>query len=273
MPTTTVGGVTYYNLSHELTHNMPQWPSPFSPPLSTNRLQYHAMHDVYTVEYDGILHRGTHMDAPIHVQSDGPFMNDFELWKFFGTGVAVSVPKGKWEVITAEDLEKATPQIEPGDIVMINTGSHRIYGDNDDYYSYSPGLIPESAQWLVDRGVKLVGIDVQALDHPLATRMVVHGPGPILPQLIDEYREYTGREVADDFPDWEPSHHVLLMNGVPGIENVGGELDAVTGKRCTFMAFPTRFDQGDGSPVRIVAIVDPEQTFRIPQADLPGVSA
>ncbi len=88
------------------------------------------------------------------------------LWRFFGTGVAVSIPKEKWEVITPEDLESATPRIEPGDIVMINTGSHRIYGDNDDYYAYSPGLYTESAQWLVDRGVKLVGVDVQALDHP-----------------------------------------------------------------------------------------------------------
>ena len=31
----------------------------------------------------------------------------------------MSIPKGKWEVITPEDLENATPRIEPGDIVMI----------------------------------------------------------------------------------------------------------------------------------------------------------
>jgi kynurenine formamidase len=32
--------------------------------------------------------------------------------------VAVSIPKRRWEVITAEDLENARPRIEPGDIVM-----------------------------------------------------------------------------------------------------------------------------------------------------------
>ncbi len=266
MPDISRDGVRLYNLSHEISHNMPQWPSPFSPPLATNRVQYHAMHDVYTVEYDGILHRGTHMDSPIHVEANEPYLDGFALWKFFGTGVAVSIPKGKWEVITPHDLEQATPRIEPGDIVMINTGAHRLYGDNDDYYSYSPGLYAEAAQWLVDRGVKLVGVDVQALDHPLGTRMAVHGPGPILPHLIDEYREFTGREVEDDFPDWEPAHRILLTNGIPGIENVGGELDAVTGMRCTFMAFPTRLEHGDGSPVRVVAIVDPEQRFRVPIA-------
>jgi hypothetical protein len=30
------------------------------------------------------------------------------------------------------------------------------------------------------------------------------------------------------------------------------------------MAFPWRFPQGDGCPIRVVAVIDPDQTFRIP---------
>ena len=71
---------------------------------------------------------------------------------------------------------------------MINTGSHKNYGDNPDYYAYSPGLYKEAAEWMVERGVKLVGIDVQALDHPLGTFLGPHGPGPAQPHLDDEYR-------------------------------------------------------------------------------------
>src|SRR5260370_41343242 len=41
---------------------------------------------------------------------------------FFGTGVVVSIPKKKWEIITAEDLENARPQIRKADIVSVNTG-------------------------------------------------------------------------------------------------------------------------------------------------------
>ena len=260
-------GLKFYNLSHELDHNMPQWPSPMAPPLVVHKLYYHAMHDFYAVEYDGIMHRGTHMDTPMHVTADQPYMDGFQLWKFFGTGVAVSIPKEKWGVITAEDLEKATPKIEPGDIVMINTGYHHYFGDNDMYYHYSPGLYQEAADWLVAKKVKLVGVDVQALDHPLGTRMITHGPGPILPHLIDEYRELMGHDPHDDFPNWEPAHKTMLLAGIPGVENVGGELDAVTGKRCTFMVFPTRLHEADGSPVRVVAVIDPEQEFRIPTGD------
>ena len=137
-------------------------------------------------------------------------------------------------------------------------------GDNDAYYAYSPGLYAEAAQWLVDKRVKLVGVDVQALDHPLGTRMIEHGPGPTHPHLMAEYRALTGRDAMSDFPDWEPAHKTMLLAGIPGIENIGGELDAVTGQRCTFMAFPWRFPEGDGCPVRVVAVVDPEQEFRIP---------
>jgi kynurenine formamidase len=257
-------GLRFYNLSHQLGHNMVQWPSPFSKPFVANRLYYHSMHDFYAVEYDGIMHRGTHMDSPAHVTENWPYINDFDLWRFFGTGVAVSIPKGKWGVVTPEDLEQAEPKIQTGDIVMINTGSHHNWGDNDDYYGYSPGFARAAGEWLAAKQVKLVGIDVQSLDHVLGTKMVDHGTGPTHVHLMEEYKAQTGHEALEDFPDWEPAHKAMLGAGIPGIENVGGDLDAVTGKRCTFMAFPWRLTNGDGCSVRIVAVIDPEQKFRIP---------
>jgi kynurenine formamidase len=39
-------------------------------------------------------------------------------------------------------------------------------------------------------------------------------------------------------------------------ENVGGDLDKVTGKRVTISGLPIRWVGGDGSMVRLVAIVD-----------------
>ena len=109
----------------------------------------------------------------------------------------------------------------------------------------------------------MVGVDVQALDHPLGTKLVDHGPGPSHPHLMDEYKAATGRDVMMDFPYWEISHKTLMVKGgIPGIENVGGDLDKVTGKRCTFMAFPWRWPDGEGCGVRVIAIMDPEQTFR-----------
>jgi len=104
--------------------------------------------------------------------------------------------------------------------------------------------------------VKCVGVDQQALDHPLATAIAPHGPGPLRPDICEEYKKETGHDVLEDFPEWEPCHNLLLRNGIMGYENVGGDLDKVTGMRCTFAGFPIRWMKGDGSIVRIVAIVD-----------------
>lgn len=262
---TPTDGLRFYDLSHPVEHGMPEWPS--APSLDFHVHQFHAKDGVYTMEYDGIMHRGTHMDAPAHVLADQPYMTGYPLWRFFGTGVAVSIPKGKWGVITAKDLEDARPRIEPGDIVMVNTGFHHKWGDNDDYFAYGAGSYKEAAEWLVERQVKLVGVDVQANDHPLGTKIVSHGPGPSHPHIADEYREQTGRDVMEDFPHWEPAHKTLLPAGIPGVENVGGQLDEVTGKRCTFMVFPWRYPQGEGCVVRVIAVIDPEQRFRIETGD------
>jgi kynurenine formamidase len=109
----------------------------------------------------------------------------------------------------------------------------------------------------VERGVKCVGVDQQALDHPLGTAIGPHGPGgPLLPDVNREYEQEMGRKVIDDFPYWEPCHKILMSNGIMGYENVGGDIDKVVGKRVTLAGFPIRWEKGDGSIVRLVAIVD-----------------
>jgi kynurenine formamidase len=253
--------LNFVELSHPWGHGMPQWPSRAN--LNVRVVEFHAKDGVLVQQFEGIMHRGTHMDAPIHVQENTPTLTGYPLWRFFGTGVAVSIPKGKWGVITPQDLERAEPKIRKNDIVMINTGSHRKYGDNPDYFAYSPGLYKEAAEWLVERGVKLVGVDVQALDHPLGTFLGPHGPGPAQPHLNDEYRAATGRDIIEDFPLWEPAHKIMMTNGIPGIENIGGELDRITGQRCTFFAFPWRWPEGEGCALRVVAVTDPRQAFRV----------
>jgi kynurenine formamidase len=254
------GGLQFFDLSHRWGHGMPQWPSRAN--LNVRVVEFHAKDGLLVQQFEGIMHRGTHMDAPIHVAENQTSLTGYPLWRFFGTGVAVSIPKGKWGVVTPKDLERAEPKIQKNDIVMINTGSHLNYGDNPDYFAYSPGLYKEAAEWLVERGVKLVGIDVQALDHPLGTFLGPHGPGPAQPHLDVEYKGETGHHIIEDFPYWEPAHKIMMTNGIPGIENIGGDIDAITGRRCTFFAFPWRWPEGEGCALRVVAVIDPKQAFR-----------
>jgi kynurenine formamidase len=258
-------GLQFFDLSHPWGHNAPLWP--YFPDVKIERFHYHAKSGVLSQQITTFMHCTTHTDAPAHVIEGTRFIDEVPLESYFGTGVVVSIPKGKWEVITAEDLENARPEIRPGDIVIVNTGWHRYYGDSRKYFVESPGTYDEAGAWLKEKGVKGFGIDCQALDHPLGTAIGPQPNGPLVPEVIDEYRELTGREVTDDFPLWEPCHRHLLGNGIVGFENVGGQIDEVTGKRVTFAAFPWRWTQGDGCIVRLVAMIDPTGEYRIERGD------
>jgi len=251
------------DLSHPFGDKSPLWP--YFEDVKIERVHYHAKSGVLSQRVTTVMHCTTHADSPAHVIEGLKYTHEIPLENYYGTGVVVDIPKGKWEVITPEDLEKATPEIQPGDIVIIHTGWHRYWGDNRKYFAYSPGLSRPAAEWLVNRGVKAVGVDQQALDHPLGTAIGPHGTGPLIPSVLEEYKRETGRDVLEDFPEWEPAHHVLLENGVMGWENVGGDIEMVVGKRVTISGFPIRWYMGDGSIVRLVAFIDEDEINDVPQ--------
>ncbi len=249
-----MGRTKLYDLSQPFGDKCPLWP--YFEDVKIERVHYHAKSGVLSQKVTTVMHCTTHADSPAHVIEGAEFTDEIPLDKYYGTGVVVSIPKGKWEKIMPEDLEKATPKIEKGDIVIINTGWHKYWGDNTKYFCYSPGLYREAGEWFLDKGVKAVGVDQQALDHPLATAIGPHGSGPLRKDVCAEYKKEKGREVIEDFPEWEPCHRILLGNGIMGWENVGGDIDAVTGKRVTLAGFPIRWVKGDGSIVRLVAIAE-----------------
>ncbi len=247
--------VKLYDLSHPFGFGVPLWP--YFQDVQIERIHYHSRARVLTQKITTTMHTSTHADSPAHVFEGGMYTDEIPLDKYFGTGVIVDIPKEKWGVITPGDLEKARPKIEKGDIVIVHTHWHIYYGDNTKYFCYSPGLYKEAADWFVAKGVKAVGVDQQALDHPLATAIGPHGLGPLRPDICEEYEKETGHKVIADFPLWEPCHNIILRAGIMGWENVGGDIDKVVGKRVTITGFPIRWTKGDGSIVRLVAMVDP----------------
>ena len=198
-------------------------------------------------------HKGTHCDGQTHHVEGGVTVDKMPLESFYGTGVIVDFRyMKKWDVVTAKDLENAKPKIEPGDIVLMNTGWHHYWRVNDYiYYNYYPGMYTEAGEWLLDKKVKMVGGTWGATDHPLA-----HYPLRLMyPHLYEEYKQATGKDADKEFPDYEPCHQIFSSNMIPAIENVGGDVDEVTGKRCTIAAFPFKFDTS-GHALRVVAITD-----------------
>lgn len=256
-------GLVFVELSHEWGHYTPAYPGYRD--IEVRRVATHAMHGVLTQHVVTVMHNGTHVNAPLHLAQGGKGVGEVPLERFFGNGVVLSVPKGEWEYVEPSDLEAAAPGVQEGDVVIVNTGWHRRYGDNMEYFGHAPGLSAAAAAWLEARRVRFVGIDTANVDHPLATSLAqAHRfVGPLVVELPRRYRQRTGREVVDDYPEWNPAHRLLAKAGIPTVENVGGDVDAVTGRRCTFHAFPWCWPEADACFVRLVAILDPSGAYRL----------
>jgi kynurenine formamidase len=172
-----------------------------------------------------VVHHGTHLDAPRHFISDGPTMDQVPLDRLYGAGVIWHFDVSDDGVIDAVDLERATPRMREGDIVLIETG--RAKHVNTPRYMEHACLTGEAAGWLVKHGAKIVGVDFSTPD--LAT---VRRPA--------------------DFAF--PVHYTLLSQGVLIAEHVTN-LEQLAGHRAEIMFFGLNIAGSDGAPVRPVARV------------------
>jgi len=86
MPGFDTDNLQFFDLTQRYGHGIPQWPggAAASRGLNINTLQFHTRDGALVHLVEGIMHRGTHMDAPIHVLEDTPTITGYELWRFFG---------------------------------------------------------------------------------------------------------------------------------------------------------------------------------------------
>jgi len=108
--------------------------------------------------------------------------------------------------------------VNQGDIVFCMTGWSQYYGT--ERYAEPPFLTGEAVRWLVDRGIKMLGIDTRGSMNPA-------------------------------FPDRQ-NHLPLFEAGIVYIENLTN-LEAVPESRVTAVALPPAIEGLEGLPVRVVA--------------------
>ena len=256
-----VSGLRFYELSHEWGHGVPTLPGYADPHIF--RAVNHARHGVMSQRIKTVMHTGTHLNAPHHMAQRAQGVGELALERLFAPGVIISCPKGEWELVSADDLQAATPEVKAGEVLLIVTGWHRYYSDSQRYFAHSPGLDLSAANWLIERGVAAVGVDTAQIDHPCATSLADHRNGPTTPYLPRTYESQTGRKAIDDFPEWNPAHRALAEAGIPTIENVGGEIAELAGTRATIHALPWKWPEGDACPIRLMGIVDTTGDFRV----------
>lgn len=198
-----------------------------------------------TVSAQFIFHIGTHCDAPIHygpttAGEPAKTIDEIPLEVFYGDGVIIDMThKEPRSGITVTDIKKALSDmdytIKPNDIVFIMTGYDK-YIYTDKYLKDQPGMTGEATEWLIDQGVKLMGIDAYTFDRPFGA-------------MVEDLKN-------GDKSALFPAHFVGRKKEYYHIEKLSN-LDKVPVKHgFKVSAFPTKVKGGTAGSVRAVAIVE-----------------
>ena len=121
-------------------------------------------------------HNGTHMDAPWHYASttDGgkPAYGIDELPLDWCLRPGVKLDFRDYQdgyIVQAIDIQQQLQnigyQLKPLDIVLINTSAGAYYGQPE-YLSKGCGIGREATLWMLEHGVRVVGIDAWSWDAP-----------------------------------------------------------------------------------------------------------
>ena len=127
-------------------------------------------------------HSGTHLDSPYHYgpECEGqPLENNRprsprmvrERWSRSGlstTPSAVTTSTLEETQQKVEALEKKGYSLKPMDIVLIRTDHTTKYLYTPDYEQTHPGMSVDATEWLVDQGIKVMGIDAWGFDIPVS---------------------------------------------------------------------------------------------------------
>jgi arylformamidase len=180
---------------------------PGDPPVRLERAESIAEGAAANVsKLDFGLHSGTHVDAPVHFIEGTPGADELPLDVLVGPCVVVTAPD-----LSRESVAQAPEGVER---VLFKTPNSELWG-GDTFPEAFAKLDGEAARLLVDRGVKLVGVDWLSVgDHD--------------------------------------AHRVLLGAGVVPLE--GLDLRGVEPGAYFLVAAPLKIEGADGAPVRALLL-------------------
>jgi arylformamidase len=158
-------------------------------------------------------HTGTHVDAPRHFYDEGTGAEALPLEMLVGRARVIELRTRAG--ITGDDL--AGVDLSEDVRLLIKTQNSRLWGDPAFHADYI-GITESGAKYLVDHGIKVVGVDYLSVE-------VFRTPGA-------------------------PAHHLLLGAGTIVIE--GLNLREVEAGVYEMLCLPLKVVGSDGAPARVV---------------------
>jgi arylformamidase len=206
-----------FDISLTITPQLPVWPGDPSIVLERVTKMEDGKHNNVSRIASGV-HIGTHVDAPYHFIADGKTIEQLSLDVLVGPAQVIEFPPDVC-LIGAGDLERAG--IAAGvQRLLLKTRNSQFWGQpglpfQKDFTAIAPG----GAAYLVEQGVKLVGIDYFS---------------------------------AAPFGDSVPTHRALLGAEVVILEGI--DLSRVPAGRYQLCCLPLKLGGSDGAPARAILI-------------------
>ena len=161
------------------------------------------------------VHAGTHVDAPWHFLDEGSTVEQLPLDALIGEAFVAYLPEV--DIIAAETLARLTLPNGTTRLLLHTRNSELWERGVTEFRKNFVALTSDAAQWLVDHGIRLIGVDYLSVHR--------YGDGPLI-------------------------HQILLGAGIIIVE--GLNLTGVAPGKYELICLPLRLDGVDGAPARAV---------------------
>lgn len=209
--------MTVYDLTLAITSDLVVFPG--DPSFESQKVMDVENADPFTLCHFGLgNHAGTHIDFPAHVIPGGSSSDAYALDYLTGPGRIIEIPDDG--SVTDKHIEKAG--VKRDEIVFFKTSNTRRNLHQQGIYTEDfAAITPEASQKLVDKQVRIVGIDYLSVDS-----------------IDDEALS---------------SHKTLLSNNILIVENL--DLTKVPTGQYKITIAPLKVAEADGLPVRVAAFL------------------
>lgn len=207
------------DLSHSIEHGMVTYKGLPAPLMcdylsrEASKLKYAAGTEFHIGKIEMVGNTGTYLDSPFHRYADGVDLAGLSLEQLANLDCVVARIESGQRAIDRLPFKASDVR---GKAVLVQTNWDRHWR-TDQYFESHPHLTGELAQWLVDAGARLVGIDSFNIDS------IDTGERPVHSILL--------------------KHDIAIvehMTGLAAAPAVGGKFFAVPPKLQSFGTFPVR---------------------------------
>lgn len=205
------------DISVALSPDLPVWPG--DPKIELKR--FRSISEGHTSNDSRLaccVHSGTHVDAPFHTHEGGDSVDLLSLDVLVGSADVVEVLTD--DVITAATLAALDLPIDCKRLLIKTPNSNLWHHTAHEFVKDYVALDTHAARWIVDRGIRLIGVDYLSVQR---------------------------------FEDKDSTtHRVLLEAGVIIVE--GLNLNRITPGPYQLVCLPIKLSGSDGAPARAILI-------------------